>query len=276
MVNNNRERYRNICFDILLLIISFVILIPLYLILINSFKNATESTVLSMTFPKVFQFENYITVFKKANIFRAMGNGILVSSVSVLVVIFGSSMASFILVRRATKLNNFLYGLFIAGLMAPLSIIPTIKVLQLLNIMNTYQGAICIFISVNLPFSVFLFSGFIRSIPKELDESGVIDGCGSMRLFFNIIFPLLKPVIFTCLVLVFMNVWNDFQYTLYFLNKTSMRTMPLTVYAFLGQYTSQWNLVCVDLVLTIAPIIILYVFAQKYIIAGMTAGAVKG
>ena len=128
----------------------------------------------------------------------------------------------------------------------------------------------------SLPFSTFIFSGFINGVPNDLDESAILDGCGPIRLFFQVIAPLLKPVIFTVVIVTFMNSWNDFQYGLYFLTRPEMYTMPLTVYAFKGHYTQSLNLLCGDLVLTMIPIVIVYLLAQKYIVSGMTAGAVKG
>ena len=271
-----RNVLKKICIYLVLLVVSLFVMLPIYLIVVNSLKTEAESVVLNLAPPAIFQFSNYLKVIQKANIPRAMFNGLLVSVFSVITVVIVSSMASFLLARRLSKTTKFLYYLFVAGLIAPLPLIPTMRLLQSLNIINTYFGIICIFISVNIPFSIFLYSGFIKGIPRELDESAILDGCGPIRLFYQIIFPLLKPVVFTNIILVFMNVWNDFQYTLYFLGKSSMWNMPLTVYKFVGKYTNQWELVCADLVLTILPVILIYIFAQKYIISGMTAGAVKG
>ena len=127
-----------------------------------------------------------------------------------------------------------------------------------------------------MPFTAMLFSSFIVTIPRELDEAALLEGCQGYSLFFRIIFPLLKPVIATASVLNFMWVWNDFQYPLYLLNSSSKWTLPLSVYSFFGTFNRDWNLVCADMVLVSLPVIIVYIFAQKYIISGMTAGAVKG
>ena len=279
MIKSTRKTiniYKNILQIVILALMSSVIVIPLYLAFINSFKNDTESALLNLSLPSRWLFSNYPKVIEEGRIIRAMLNGVIISSGTVIICILVSSMAAFILIRRRSKVNSFLYNLFIAGLMAPLTIVPEIKILQLLHVMNTYQGIILVLSGVNIPFSVFLFTGFINSIPKEIDESGTIDGCKSFRLFFKLIFPLLKPVIFTNLIVVAMNSWNDFQLSLYFLSNRKLMGMQLTVYNFVGQYTNNWNLVCADLILTITPIIIVYIFAQKYIISGMTAGAVKG
>jgi raffinose/stachyose/melibiose transport system permease protein len=133
-----------------------------------------------------------------------------------------------------------------------------------------------VYIALYLPFSTMLFTSFIKGIPRELDEAAVIDGTKGLRLFFHVIMPLLKPVTATTGVLTFMWVWNDLQYPIYLLNSSSKWTLPLSVFNFFGQYQRSWNLVCADMVIVTIPVIILYAAAQKYIISGMTAGAVKG
>jgi raffinose/stachyose/melibiose transport system permease protein len=259
-----------------LTILALIVLVPFILVLLNSFKDISESSVVNLSLPKRLLFSNYSDVFEKADIFRAMKNGIIESVISVIAVVLFSSMAAFVIIRRETKVNKFLYTFFVIGLIAPFAIVPAMKVLQFWNIMGTYTGIIAVFVSVNIPFSVFLYAGFIKGIPRELDESAVLDGAKPLTLFFRIIFPLLQPVIATSTVLVFMNCWNDFTFNLYFMPSADMWNMPLTIFSFMSMYSTSWNLVCADIMLTILPILIVYLFAQKYIIAGMTSGAVKG
>jgi raffinose/stachyose/melibiose transport system permease protein len=161
------------------------------------------------------------------------------------------------------------------GIIAPIAILPTVQLFRYLNIYGSKISLIFLYASIYLPFSTMLFSSFIKSIPQELDEAAVMDGAARYELFFRVIFPLLKPVTATTGILAFMWVWNDFQYPLYFLNSSTKWTLPLSVYNFYGQYSRSWNLVCADMVLVSLPVILVYIVAQKYIIAGMTAGAVK-
>jgi raffinose/stachyose/melibiose transport system permease protein len=142
--------------------------------------------------------------------------------------------------------------------------------------MNTKTGMIFVLIASNISWGMFIMTSFMRTIPREMDEAAIIDGCGPLRLFYRIIFPLLKPVIMTNVVIIGMSTWNDLQTPLYMLNSSKNLTMPLTVYNFMGRYFSQWNLIFADLVLVGLPMVLMYAFLQKYIVSGITAGAVKG
>lgn len=259
-----------------LLLASLVVLVPLYAVILNSFKNLTESATITLELPSEWHPENYLTVIREGNIIRAMGNGLFISITTVIVVVLFTSVAAFIIARRKDKISKVLHLYVLSGMMAPLAIIPEIRIMQMLGLQGTVWSIIFIHITVNIPFNLFIFSGFVNGVPTELDESAILDGCGPIRLFYQVIFPLLKPVIFTAVIVTFMNAWNDFQYSLYFIAKPENYTMPQTVYAFKGHYTESLNLLCGDLVLTIIPILIVYLLAQKYIISGMTAGAVKG
>ncbi|NOU77159.1 ABC transporter permease subunit [Paenibacillus sp. LMG 31458] len=257
-------------------IITIIFLIPLFLVLINAFKTPAEADLMNLRLPVHFQFGNFWTVIEKGHMIRAFRNSMIISLGSVLLTNVASAMGAYILSRRRTKANRALYFYFIIGLIAPLNMIPTIKVMQLLHVMNTFQGIILLYSALMIPFTVFLYYGFISSVPRDLDESAVIDGCGPWQLFFRILFPLLIPVSITALLINFMNAWNDFVIPLYVLNKTAYNPMTLAVYNFYGTYISSWNLVCASIVLTTLPIIIAYVIGQRYIISGMMSGAVKG
>jgi len=137
-------------------------------------------------------------------------------------------------------------------------------------------GIILLYTAMQLPFMTFLIHGFVAKIPVELDEAAVLDGCNSISLFIRVIFPMLKPAIATASVLTFLNTWNEFVSPLYFLNSTQKWPMTLSVYNFFGMYFKDWNLVCADILLTSIPVLAVYLLGQKYIVSGMTAGAVKG
>jgi raffinose/stachyose/melibiose transport system permease protein len=162
-----------------------------------------------------------------------------------------------------------------SGIVLPGAIIPTFFLLQRLNLINTYTGVIVVLLSMTMPVSVFLYTGFMKSVPKELDEAGIIDGCGKLRLFFVIILPLLRPATITVMIFNFMGVWNDVTTQLYFSNADKW-TMPMMVYRFQGMYSSQWNLIFADLILTSIPVVLVYIIGQKYMVSGLTTGAVKG
>lgn len=256
--------------------ISILVFIPLLIILLNSFKTQGESVAMKLSLPTQWVFGNYAEVMEKVNIFQAFSNSMIVSISTVLIATTGAALASYVMARRKTKLHRRVYLFFLVGLVAPLNMVPAVLVLQKLHLMNSLLGLILLYAALVTPFTVFLYYGFIGTIPKEIDEAAIIDGCGPIPLFAKVIFPLLKPVTVTVVILNFMNAWNDFITPFYVINES--KKMPLTtmVYSFFGQFQRSWNLVCVIMVMILVPIIIVYAFGQKYIITGMTAGAVKG
>ena len=256
-------------------VLSFLILLPIYFIIINSLKTVEESRTLSFALPEVLQWGNYIEVIKAASLVRAFGNSMLMAGVSVMICVLTGAMASYVLSRRQTKLHNALYVYFFLGLIAPVNYVTTLFTLKFLHLQNTYTGIILEFGTLGIPFLVFLYYGFYDSIPKELDEAAVIDGCTPFQLFFRVIFPLLKPATITGLVLNFLGAWNDFVTPLYLLSDNKKLGMTNSIYNFFGEHFNDWNMIFADIVLTVIPIVILYLCGQKYIVSG-TAGAVKG
>lgn len=257
-------------------LLALLILIPLFMLVVNSLKTQSEADAMNLKLPDALHFENYGRVIEQGKMVSAFRNSMVISIGSVVVTNVFSAMAAFLLSRRKTKTNRVFYYYFILGLIAPINYVATIKVMQSLNLFNTYTGIILLYSALMIPFTVFLFFGFVRSIPRELDESAVIDGSGGYRLFFRIIFPLLLPVTVTSVLINFMNAWNEFILPLYVFNKSSAQPVTLAVYNFYGTFISSWNLVCATIVLATLPILILYLFGQRYLISGMTAGAVKG
>ena len=187
-----------------------------------------------------------------------------------------AAAAAYVLSRNRTKLNSFLYIFIVLGITMPMNYVALIRVMSFLNLMNSQIGIILLYAGMQLPFAVFLIHGFVAKVPVDLDEAGIIDGCSPIRLFFSIVLPLLKPALATVIVLTFLNTWNEFASPLYFLNSSEKWPMTLSVYNFFGMYFKDWNLVCADILLTSLPVILVYLLGQKYIVSGMTAGAVKG
>lgn len=250
--------------------------IPFILILLNSVKNEKESSIMKLSLPQEYAFKNYVTVFEQGNIVQGFFNGMFLSIVVTVLTVLLCSLASFVIQRNQNSFTNFSYKYLLAGMIAPFSFIPAIKLLQLLHMGNNYSGLIMVDLAGQIPFSILIYVGFVKGIPRELDEASIMDGCGPIRLFYQVIFPLLKSVISTNVVLVFTAIWNDFGNVLFLVPKTSMWTMPMSVFSFQGFHTYNYGLVCAFIVLTILPVLIIYIAGQKYIVAGMTAGAVKG
>jgi raffinose/stachyose/melibiose transport system permease protein len=262
--------------NLIVWIVSLIMLVPMVLIIINSFKERYEASSMSMQLPAVWHFDNYLTVITEGKLVQSFLNSLLYSGVSGILCIVLTTMAAFVLARRKTVFNKFIYFYIILGIALPMNYISLTKVMQLTHLNNTQIGVCLLYAAMQIPFTVFLMYGFINSVPRELDEAGIIDGCTPVKLFFSIIFPLLKPVVVTAVVLNFMNSWNEFITPLYYLNNASLWPMTLAVYNFFGQFQMSWNLVSADIVLTSLPAILIYLLGQKYIVSGMTNGAVKG
>lgn len=266
----------NIIKNVFIWVVTLSTLIPLLLILNNSFKEKYQASSMGMDLPKSFHLENYGIVIESGKLIRSFFNSIMYSTVSVVIVIILTTMAAYVLSRNKSRFNRFIYFFITLGIAMPMNYVSLTKVMQATHLINTRMGISLLYAAIQIPFTVFLVYGFIGTVPRELDEAGVIDGCTPSRLFFSIIFPLLKPVIVTVAVLNFMNTWNDFINPLYYLNSAAKWPMTLAVYNFFGQFQVQWNLVSADIILTSLPVILIYLLGQRHIISGMTSGAVKG
>lgn len=272
----NRRKVETLLKQLLCLLLSLIVLAPLYLVVVNSLKTKNESARMNMALPKEWLFSNYIDVIEKANLGVGFMNSMLYALCSTIAGVLLCAMASYVLSRRRTKLNNFIYYFFICGLFFPVNYVTLVRVFNWLNLTNTRLGIILVFTSAMIPFCVFTIYSFVESVPRELDEAAVIDGANPMRLFFQVILPLLKPTVFTCFILQFMGVWNDFLTPLYLSSKSKLFPMTMSVYQFFGRNSSYWNYVFADIVLTILPVVAVYALGQRYIIGGVTSGAVKG
>ncbi|WP_019636940.1 carbohydrate ABC transporter permease [Paenibacillus fonticola] len=264
-------------FAILLTVILFII--PFYFILINSFKNSREASKMNLQWPNVFQIlDNYREVIQAQDymLIRAFFNSAFITVVSIVILVFVCAMAGFILQRRKSKPLTIVHFLFLAGLMIPPAVVPTIWVLNGIGMFKTMAGLILIEVAINIPFAIILYSGFVATIPREIDEAALVDGAGSLNFFFRMILPLLKPVTSTIIVLTSVNVFNDFVNPLYFLPGAENATAQLTLYNFMSLYNTSYNLLFADVVLLTIPPLLLFLIFNKRIVAGMTAGAVKG
>lgn len=258
-------------------LISIICLIPLLLILFNSFKDKLSAAKMDLKLPSFpLHFENFVTVIEKGKLVQSFINSMTYSVGSVALCLILSALAAYVLSRNATKFNTVLYMFIVLGITMPINYVALTKVMMFFHINNTRGGIILLYAAMQIPFSVFLMHGFVARIPIELDEAAVIDGCGPVRLFFTIVLPLLRPALATVVVLTFLNTWNEFVSPLYFLGSSEKWPMTLSVYNFFGMYFKDWNLVCADILLTSLPVIIVYLLGQKYIVSGMTSGAVKG
>jgi len=273
MITKTIKRIGN---NLLAIFISIIMFIPIYLVTVNSLKDNVQARTMGISLPTSLHWENFLIVIEKGKLAQAFLNSFLYASVSTIIGILLSAAAAYVLSRNRTKLNRFLYYLIIMGIAIPMNFVTLTKVMQITHLINTQFGIIVLYATTQIPFSVFLIYAFVATIPRELDEAAIIDGCNPLQLFFYVIIPLLTPALVTTAILSFLGVWSEFLLPLYFLNNSNKWPMTLAIYNFFGQYEADWNLVSADIVLTILPVIIVYLLGQRYIISGMTSGAVKG
>jgi raffinose/stachyose/melibiose transport system permease protein len=256
-----------------------VFIIPLAFMALTAVKDRREAAKLDFSWPTTFNFvENFQDVLsaRKFMLVTAFINSTILTVVSVTILVVLAAMVAWILQRRRSRWNGVANFLILSGLIIPPAVVPTIWVLQSMGLFKTLPGLILIEVAFGLSFCVMLFRAFIASIPKELDEAAVIDGCGPVRLFFRVIFPLLRSVIITVIVVQSVHIFNDFQNPLYFLPGDANATVQLTLFNFQSQFTTSYNLLFMNILLITIPPFMMYLFFNRQIVAGMTAGAVKG
>ena len=270
------KRLRQVFYNGLAIIFSLIMFIPVYLVFVNSVKTKTEASSMGAELPAVLQWSNFATVIEKGKLVGAFGNSLLYAFAATAIGVTVSALAAYVLSRNRTRFNRIIYFILVMGIAMPTNFVTLTKVMQWTQLNNTQFGVILLYAASMIPFSVFLIYAFIETLPRELDEAAIMDGCSPTRLFFSIIYPLLTPVLVTSAVLNILGIWNEFLVPLYYLNSSTYWPMTLAVYNFFGQFQSDWSLVSADVVLTILPVILIYLLAQRFILSGMVAGAVKG
>lgn len=265
--------------EIVMILLAAVWFLPIYYLIVTTLKNPREATVSPLGLPKVWAFRNYADAWEKMQFPRAFGNTLFITATAVIFIVVFASMAGYALARTKTKWGVRFFLFFLAGLIVPfqMNIVSLYKIVKSLHIMNTAFAVILVNVAINTPQGVFLFKEFIEStIPRELEEAAEIDGCSVMRKFFMIVLPLLKPVISTVVIIVTLNVWNEFMTPLLFLQSREKDVILQEVSRNIGQFATDWTALFPMLMLGVAPLMVFYIFMQKYIIAGVAAGAVKG
>ena len=254
-------------------------LVPFLFTFVIASMNRTQANQLQFTWPQPFVLLDNVGEALAARDYLmviAFINSIILTVASVAALVILSAMVAYIWQRRASRWSPVVNILVLAGLIVPPAIVPTIWVLQTLGLFRTMPGLIFIEIAYGLPFCVLLFRAFIASVPRELDEAAVVDGAGTVQIFFRVIFPVLRSVIMTVIILQSVLIYNDFQNPLYFLPGTQNATVQLTLLNFQSQFTTQYNLLFATILLVTVPPLIMFIFFNRKIVAGMAAGSVKG
>lgn len=275
-----RKEKRNLAItEICMIALAVIWFVPIYYLIVTTLKTPQEATLSPLGLPSVFHFENYVNAWNKMQFPRAFGNTLFITVCAVGILVILGSMAGYALARTKSKMGSRIFLLFLAGLTVPfqMNIISLYKIVKSLGLMNTAWAVILVDVAINMPQAVFLIKEFIESsVPIELEEAAIVDGCSVFKRFFTIVLPLLKPVLSTVIILVTLNVWNEFLTPLLFLQSRENGVILQEVTRNIGQFSTDWTALFPMLMLGVAPLMIFYIFMQKYIINGVAAGAVKG
>jgi raffinose/stachyose/melibiose transport system permease protein len=278
--DNRKRKTPGVIIGIAAIVISAIFfVVPFVFILLIASKPIAEANLLEFSWPTNFVlFDNLAQAFAARDYLMVIAfiNSVILTVVSVAAMVIFSAMVAYVWQRRASRLNPLISMLILAGLIVPPAIVPTIWVLQSLGLFKTMPGLILIEIAYGLPFCILLFRAFMSTVPRELDEAAVVDGAGPIQIFFRVIFPILRSVIMTVIILQSVFVYNDFQNPLYFLPGTQNATIQLTVANFQSQFSTQYNLLFAAILLVTIPPFIMFIFFNRKIVAGMAAGSVKG
>ncbi len=261
-----------------LIIFAFLWLFPLLMALMNSFKTNGELLTNMMSLPSSLSLENYRRTIEKMHYVRSFFNTVLVSFLGVAFMIIFSALAGWRLCRTKTKLSSFLFGLFVFSMLIPFSsiMIPLYKVILALHIKNSLIGLSFVYSGLGVSMAIFLYHGFVKGIPMELEEAAAMDGCTRLRVFFYIILPMLKPITATVCITNVLWMWNDFLLPLITISNNKKYSLLLSTNTLFGQYSNDWAAILSALILSAIPVIIFYAIFQKQILKGITDGAIKG
>ncbi|MEK8130043.1 carbohydrate ABC transporter permease [Paenibacillus filicis] len=273
----NRRLY-SVLSLLVLAVLSVYFLFPIYMAVINSFKTQNEMFRSVLSLPGSLNFDNYVQAFKKANMLRSAWNTVIVTVTGIAGIVLFSSMAGYKLSRTPGKLSQTIFMLFVASMLIPFQtiMVTLTKMAKDLGLQGSPFGLGVVCAGLGVSMAIFLYHGFVKGIPRELDESAKIDGCGEFKMFYTIIFPLLLPITFTIIILNLLWLWNDFLLPVLLLTDYRKYTLVLTINMFFGKYSREWSLILASLILSSIPIVVIFAIFQRWIIQGITDGAVKG
>lgn len=264
--------------EIITLVCAFIYIVPVLLVLINAFKPLGDILKNPFTFPKTFYTDNIVYVWGTMKYLRVLWNTVRISVAVVLLTILFSAMAGWMLTRNNRKLSHVISALFMASLMVPFQsfMIPLNNLINNIHISNHMLGYIWVQVTLYAPMGVFMYTGFVKTIPSSLEEAARLDGASTMQVFFRIAFPLMRPITASIAVLFSLWIWNDYMLASLMLKSESIKTITISVYSFFSMYNNRWDYAITAVAFSVIPISVLYIMLQKYVVAGVTAGAVKG
>lgn len=278
MEQDSKYRIQTLILEVLLVLVGLLFLVPFYFLLSNSFKTFGEILSDAAALPSALQWANYKAGWEAINFPSALKNSLIVTVFSNLLLVLLSSMAAYQMVRRPSMFNRILFGVFVAAMVIPFQsiMLPLTDITSRFGLSDSLWGLVICYIGFGAPLSVFLFQGGMKAIPLEIEQAARVDGAGTYGVFFRIVYPMMRPMYVTVIILNTLWIWNDYLLPSLILTSESLQTIPIATYMLFGQYTKQWDLALPALVLGIAPVIVFFLAMQKYIVSGIAAGAVKG
>ncbi len=279
MSRSNNLKIKKYALEIIIILIGIIYIYPVFLMFINSVKPFKEVVTDVIALPKTFAWENYVHVYQKMKYPQLFLNNIIITTIGIFGIVFFSSLAAYLIDRKPSKYTKLIHTLIITPMLIPFQtiMITLLKVMNGLHLSKSIWGLGIQYWGFGIPMATFIYCNFMKTIPQEIDESAYIDGASTFRTYFNIVFPLMKNVTITVIVLDVMWIWNDFLLPLLMVNQSAKtKTLVLSAYTFVGQFNTQWHYAMTAMVLAILPSIIFFILLQKYIVEGVVAGAVKG
>ena len=269
-----RSRPRTFALELLMLAIALLFLYPVYVLVNLSFKNPKEISEASLALPSTFETENYTQAWNGAHLGAALLNSTVITVFSLLGLIIVGSTASYYLARTKTRLSYGMYLIFLLGIVLPfqLALVPLYKFMKDTGLLGSYTSMVLFYTGLQVPFTIFLYTGFLRALPKEYGEAALVDGASHWQSFRRITFPLLRPITGTVIILNAVFIWNDFLTPLVYLGGTPNETLPVVVYQFVGQYVSNWGYIFAAVVVASLPILVAFLLLQRFVIKGFTSG----
>lgn len=272
------KKLMRLVFEVITVVFALIYIIPVFLVLTNSLKPLGEILKSPFTMPKELYMDSIVYVFGTMNYFRALWNTVRISIAVVILCILVSSMVGWMLTRDGSRISKLITALLMASLMVPFQsyMIPIAKLASNMHINDSQLGYIWIQVTLYVPMGVFMYTGFVKSVPVSLEEAARLDGASVYQVFFRIAFPLMKPITASIAVLYSLWIWNDYMLASIMMHSESKKTITLSIYSFFSMYNNRWDYAITAVAFSVIPISVVYVLLQKYVIAGVTAGAVKG
>ena len=274
-----KARLRKTIMILVMMLISVIYIYPVFLMFMNSLKPFGEIVKNAIALPSKAEWENYTYVINKIKYYKLFMNNVIITVIGIAGIVLFSSMAAYIMDRRRNRYTRFAHLLITTPMLIPFQtiMITLLKAMNIIHLSGSKIGLGIQYWGFGIPMATFIFYNFMKTIPRELDESAMIDGAGTSKTFFQVIFPLLKSVTVTVIVLDVMWIWNDFLLPLLMVNSSNeTKTLVLAAYTFVGQMNTKWHYAMAAMVLAVTPSILIFVLLQKYIVEGVVAGAVKG